>query len=311
MRTPPPDTDANRARGIRRVLLVTLTLNLVVAAAKVVYGVLVGSLSIRADGFHSTTDALNNVVLLIGSWLAAAPPDREHPYGHKKVEVFAAGAVGLSLLVVAVDVARDAVDRLTGTIEPPRIDAVAFLILGGTLAVNVFVTVWEAREGRRLMSPGLISDSAHTRSDVLVTLGVAATAGLTWMGWPVLDAVTGAIVAGVIAMTGLRVVKENAGYLIDTNLVDPERVAKTARGIGGVEAARDVRSRGSPGGVWVELTIEVHGRMSVDEAHALAHQVEDAICADLRGVAGVAVHVEPSLARSPAAQAARTSPAAV
>lgn len=290
-----PASDALRTHGIRRVLVVTLTLNLAVAAAKVIYGVAVGSLSIRADGFHSATDGLNNIVLLIGSWLAAAPPDREHPYGHKKLEVFAAGALGISLLVVAVDVAKDVILRLTGDAAPPRIDATAFVVLGGTLVVNVFVSAWEAREGRRLMSPGLVSDAAHTRSDILVTVGVGVTAVLTWMGWGFLDPIAGALVAGVIAMTGIRVVKENAGYLMDTNLVDPERVAATARAISGVHIARDVRSRGSPGGVFVDLTIEVDPSMTVEAAHDLAHHVEDAVCRDLRGVAGVSVHIEPSL----------------
>jgi cation diffusion facilitator family transporter len=289
-----PVTDDARARGIRRVLLVTLALNVTVAAAKVIYGFLAGSLAIRADGFHSATDGLNNVVLLLGSWLAAAPPDREHPYGHRKLEVFAAGAVGVSLLVVAVDVAKDVVARLAGSAEPPRIDAGAFVVLGVTLAVNVGVSTWEAREGRRLMSPGLLSDAAHTRSDVLVTLGVAITAALTWAGYGFLDAVAGAAVAAVIATTGIRVVKENAGYLMDTNLVDPDRVAIVARGIAGVHEARDVRSRGSPGGVWVDITIEVDGAMTVDDAHALAHRVEDAIRADLRGILGVSVHTEPA-----------------
>jgi cation diffusion facilitator family transporter len=286
-------SDPERARGIRRVLVVTLVLNLVVAALKVAYGMWSGSLSIRADGFHSATDGLNNIVLILGSWLAAAPPDREHPYGHKKLEVFAAGVIGVALLVVAVDVIRDVMARFMGHSEAPRIDAVAFVILGVTLAMNVFVARWEKREGERLMSPGLMSDAAHTKSDVLVTLGVAATAALTWAGLPWLDVVAGALVATVIATTGIRIVKENAGYLMDTSLVDPAQVSTVARSVPGVIDARDVRSRGSPGGVWVELVVEVEGAMTVRDAHSLAHGVEDALRLRFPGVLGVSVHVEP------------------
>lgn len=89
-------------------------------------------------------------------------------------------------------------------------------------------------------------------------------------------------------------VKENAGYLMDTNLVDGDRVAIVARQQPGVVAARDVRSRGSPGGVWVDLTIEVDGGMTVKEAHDAAHRVEDAVRDDLRGIVGVSVHVKPA-----------------
>src|SRR5688500_13222423 len=135
-------SDPERARAIRRVLVVTLGLNLVVAALKVAYGWWSGSLAIRADGFHSATDGLNNLVLIVGSWLAAAPPDREHPDGDRKLGVFAAGAVGLALLVVAVDVIRDVLARFMGHAAAPRIDAGAFAILGVTLVVNVVVATW-------------------------------------------------------------------------------------------------------------------------------------------------------------------------
>ena len=297
MRTAGVLTDPERSRAIRRVLLVTLALNLTVAALKVAYGVWSDSLSIRADGFHSATDGLNNLVLLAGSLLAAAPPDREHPYGHKKLEVFAAGAVGLTLLFVAFDVIRDVIAHLGGHAEPTRIDGFAFVILGVTLVINVVVASWETREGKRLMSPGLVSDAAHTTSDILVTLGVAASAALVWAGVPWLDPIAGALVAGVIAVTGIRVVKENAGYLMDTNLVDVERVSTIARNVPGVHDARDVRSRGSPGGVWVELIVEVDGAMSVRDAHSLAHRVEDALRQQFPGVLGVSVHVEPVHAR--------------
>src|SRR5690606_1416794 len=106
----------------------------------------------------------NNVVLLVGMWLAAAPPDREHPYGHRKFEVLAAGGVGLGLLVAAFNVLLSVAERLRGEAPPPRIDASAFIVLGATLAVNITVATWEARAARRYMSPGLHSDAAHTRS---------------------------------------------------------------------------------------------------------------------------------------------------
>src|SRR5687767_15568409 len=109
-----------RTVAIARVLWVTFALNVVVALAKIAYGHTVHALSIRADGFHSLTDSSNNLVGLLGVYLASRPADAGHPYGHHKFEVLAAGLVGLSLLVMAFDVARSAFLRLAGgPVVPP------------------------------------------------------------------------------------------------------------------------------------------------------------------------------------------------
>lgn len=289
------EAETRRARSIRTVLLVTLVLNVAVAVAKVVVGTTLDSLSIRADGFHSSTDGLNNVVLLVGTWLAAAPPDKEHPYGHRKFEVLAASFIGLSLLAAAFNVFMGVVDRVRGTDAAPAIDLSAFVVLGVTLVVNLGVAAYEAREGKRLLSPGLVSDAAHTRGDVLITLGVAVSTLLVWNGLVWLDAVAGAAIAAYIVFLAFRVLRENAGYLLDASVIDPARVLELARSVAGVGEARDGRSRGTPGGVFVDLTVEVDPGLTVAAAHALAHQVEDAVKDGIPGVVGVQVHVEPGV----------------
>ncbi|MFZ9890016.1 MAG: cation diffusion facilitator family transporter, partial [Myxococcota bacterium] len=121
------DRTANeaRTRAIQRVLVVTFLLNLVVAGAKVVYGTASGALAIRADGFHSIADSMNNVIAFVAISLAARPPDDDHPYGHRKHEVLAAAVIGVSLLLIAFDVCKDALQRLMGEATPPSLDDVA------------------------------------------------------------------------------------------------------------------------------------------------------------------------------------------
>src|SRR5678816_4461454 len=144
--TAPDLPEGERARGIQRVLVWTLALNLGVAAAKIGYGHAVHALSIRADGFHSLTDSTNNLVGLAGVWIARRPADAGHPYGHHKFEVLAAGVVGLSLLGMAFDVAKGGIDRLRGAPAPlPEIGPAAFAVLAVTLLVNVGVARWERR----------------------------------------------------------------------------------------------------------------------------------------------------------------------
>lgn len=287
--------DGPRAGAVRRVLLVTLGLNVAVACAKIAYGHLTHVLSIRADGFHSLTDSSNNLIGLVGVWLASRPADADHPYGHGKFEVIAAGIVGLSLLGMAVDVVYSSFERLTGVaVPPPDIDAGAFVVLLATLAVNVGVARWEAARGKALDSPMLLSDAAHTRSDVLVTLGVLATVVLVRFGLTLADVVAAIGVAGFIAWAGISVLRQNLGYLSDSARLEPSLVERVACGVPGVASAHKIRTRGMPGNVYVDLHIQVAPTLSVVEGHRVTHWVIDAIKSEFSGVRDVLVHTEPA-----------------
>lgn len=289
------EIDADRARALRRVLLVTLALNLAVAIGKIVVGTLAGAISIRADGFHSSTDALNNVVLLVATAWAAAPPDREHPYGHRKFELFAAVAIGVSLLAIATSIGHDVYVRLRDpSVAPPNIDVVTLAVMGVTLVINIGVALWERRAARRLQSPALASDAAHTASDVAVTVSVLVGAFFVRAGYVVVDAFASVLVAGFIAYTGISILKDNLRALSDAALVDADAVVAAARRVAGVDVVHDVRSRGVPGHVFVDLNIHVDGAKSVKDAHDLAHAVEARVRADVDGVVDVHVHIEPT-----------------
>jgi cation diffusion facilitator family transporter len=279
---------------IRRVLWVTLGLNLFVAVSKIVYGHASGVLSIRADGFHSLTDSVNNLVGLCGVYFAAQPADAEHPYGHAKFEVLAAGVVGLSLLGMAYDVLTSAAARLFGGAAPPKLDALAFVVLAVTLGVNLLVARYEKVQAEQLQSPFLASVAAHTSSDVLVTLGVMVTVGLVQLGYPMLDSVMALFIAGFIAWTGVQVLRQNLRYLADAAALEPEAVMAAVMTVAGVAGAHKVRTRGAPGDIHVDLHIQVARHLDVVQAHRVTHWVIDAIKAAIPGVTDVVVHTEPA-----------------
>jgi cation diffusion facilitator family transporter len=296
----PLATIADRGRAVRTVILVTLALNLAVAIAKIAYGYHSNVLSIRADGFHSLTDSANNLVGLVGVWLSSQPPDDNHPYGHHKFETVAAGVVGLSLLVMAYDVASSAIGRLRfGSDTAVTIDAGAFVILAGTLAVNIWVARWERVKGERLGSTFLVSDSAHTRSDVLVTLGVIATAVFIKLGYLGLDVIAAIAVSGFIAAAGVSVLRKNLGYLTDTALLDPPQIEACVLRVPGVASTHKIRTRGSPLRVYVDLHIQIAPHLDVVQAHGVTHAVIDAIKLAFPDVIDVLVHTEPALPTQP------------
>lgn len=285
----PPDA---RGRKVRRILWGVLWANLFVVAVKVVVGVRAGSLAVLGDAAHSGVDALNNVVGLAAVRVAHAPPDEEHPYGHAKFETLAALAVVSFLSITVFEISSGAIGRLLEGGVKPSVDRSTFLLLVGTMAVNVLVAVSEARWGRRLESQFLSADARHTSADVLVTISVIGGLALVTLGWESADAWLALVVAVLIARSGWQILRGTVPVLVDSRAVEAGRIRRFIRGVPGVLEVTDVRSRGHLGGeARAELTVIVDGAISVETGHGIADDVERRLRAE--GFAGVVVHVEP------------------
>lgn len=283
----------DRIRAIRRVLWVVLALNVVVALAKLLYGMFSNSAAMQADGISSLFDGVSNVVALIGMGFAARPADRDHPYGHAKFETFTAAVIAVMLGIACYSVARGAIASLRGN-EVTEVTIVSFVIMLGTLAVNIGVTTWEARAGRRLGSEVLIADSRHTLSDVMVSIGVIISLILVKLGFEKADGVVALLVAIVIAYTALTIVRGVARTLGDAARLPEEDLASIAGKVKGVVGCHSVRTRGSENQVAADLHVLVAPDTTVEQGHAIAHEVENALRARYPQLADVVVHVEPA-----------------
>ena len=165
--------DPGYTDAVRRVLWLTLLLNLVVCAVKAVVGTATGSLAVLADALHSLTDGANNVLGLVVTRWSSTPPDREHPYGHQKFEAMGALAIAAFLGIACFEVVQAAVGRLlddTPRVVTMDIPSLGMLVL--VLGVNVFVALYERNAGERLKSPLLVADAHHTFGDIWITLDV-------------------------------------------------------------------------------------------------------------------------------------------
>lgn len=282
-----------RVRAVRRVLLWVLVLNLAVALAKLGYGLLIESVSVVADGFHSLFDGASNVIGLIGLGIAARPADRSHPYGHTKYETFATAAIGALLMFAAWRVGSSALLRLQDPGAGPRVDAVSFVVMVVTLVINLLVTTAERRAGERLGSDILKADASHTASDVLVTVGVIGGLIAVRLGYPIADPVLGIIVAAAIIVTAFRVLASVGTSLSDSARIDPAKVCDVVLPIDGVLGCHHVRSRGGESQVYVDLHIQVDAGATVAEGHAIAERVEKAVAGRFDDVVDVIAHLEP------------------
>jgi cation diffusion facilitator family transporter len=283
----------DRARDVKRTLWLVLGLNLLVAGAKMAWGAFIGSVAMLADGFHSLFDGTSNIVGLVGMTAAERPADRNHPYGHGKYETVASLGIGAMLALAAWRVGSAAWERLMHPDVAPRVDATAFVIMVGTLSVNLLVTMYERRRGKALRSDILLADARHTTSDILVSLGVIAGLVAVRMGVPLADPVIGLGVAVVIAWTAWQVFREANVILSDSARLPASELRAVALEIAGVLGAHDIRTRGSASEVYVDMHVQVESALSIGEAHALAETVERLVCERFLQVADVLVHVEP------------------
>ena len=284
---------ADRIRAVRRVLWWVLILNLAVASTKLVYGVLIDSISVTADGFHSLLDGTSNIIALLGLGLAARPADRDHPYGHTKYETFASAAIGALLLFAAWEVGSAAFARFQDPGSGPAVDAVSFVVMTVTLGVNLAVTIVERRAARRLGSEILAADASHTASDVMVTLGVIGGLAAVRLGYPIADPVLGMVVAVFIVIAAFRVLGDAGSTLADTVRIEAPTVNAVVLGVDGVRGCHDVRSRGTGTDVYVDLHVQVDSGVTVGEGHEIAERVERAVYDAFDEVTDVIAHLEP------------------
>lgn len=248
----------------------------------------------QADGIHSFLDMASNITGLIGLWFASHPPDEEHPYGHQKFETFAAFCISVFLFLGCYRVLEASYSRFQDSV-PVEVTGTSFVIMFVTLAMNLFITSWEKREGQRLRSEILIADSAHTKSDIFVSLSVIGSLIAAKFGHPELDAVIAILIAGIIGKVGWDILLESSKVLTDVSRINAKEIIELVIQMSRVEACHAVRTRGSMNHVHVDLHIHVQPQMSIEAAHELAHEVEAKIMQTFPEVAEVIVHLEPHI----------------
>ena len=285
-------SSAGRLYEVRFVLWAVLALNLLVALAKLGYGLLTESLGMQADGFHSLFDGVSNIVGLVGLWMASGPPDADHPYGHKKFETLAAAGIGAMLVATCFYLVSETYASWGGATQP-TVTGISFLVMLVTMLINFSVMKWEQKKGRELGSEILIADSYHTGSDLLTSCSVLVGLVAVRMGYPLVDPLVALIVAGVIAWTAYTVLREVVSSLTDKIRLEPDQVRAVVMETPGILDCHDIRTRGLTSHVFVDLSIHVDPTLSVEDAHEISHQVEDSLKRQFQGVEDVIVHLEP------------------
>lgn len=278
---------------IKKVLWMILLANLVVAALKIFIGYSIKSTSLSADGLHSLTDGSSNIVGLIGIHFASKPIDREHPYGHSKFETLAGMFIALMLFVMGLKIILNAISVFMNPVVPV-VSAESLIILLFTLCINVFVSIYEYKQGKKLNSTILVSDSLHTRSDVLVSIGVLFTLVCIKLGMPpMIDAFASLVVSCFVLHAAYEIFSETSSVLVDQAALDVMEITEIIMSFPQVYNVHKVRSRGSNHAIYIDLHVLVEPHMSIESSHTLMHEIEERLCRDFQKNIQTHIHIEP------------------
>lgn len=287
-------TGPARARGIRRAALVAIVTNTHLAAGQIAVGLFANAFSLVADSVHTLSDLATDLLVLIAGRRGAEPADREHPYGHGRIETAASLLLGLILAGVGLGFLWSSGERIQNLEQAPSLHPAALWMALATLVAKEGLFRYSLAAARRLRAPVLEANAWHARSDAASSLVVAAGIGGSLAGYPFLEPLAAAVVGFLILSMGFRLGWKALRELIDTGLTEQElgRLRDTIRRTPGVIGLHDLRTRRMADRVLCDAHIQVDPRITVSEGHRISDEVYLRVRAAHPEVRDVLVHVD-------------------
>ncbi|MCB2204194.1 cation-efflux pump [bacterium] len=277
----------------RRVALTSVFAAILLTLMKLVVGVWTGSLGILSEALHSGLDLLAAMITFFAVRIADRPADKEHQFGHGKIENLSALFETLLLLVTCVWILYEAWERLTGDVVHIEVNFWAFLVVGISIVVDATRSRALMRIAKKYNSQALEADALHFRTDIYSSAVVLVGLVSVMVGFPEADAIAAAIVACIVIWISIRLGRQTIDGLLDRVPEGAqEKVERAVDEVDGVESIRSLRLRPSGGMVFVNLIIGIQRTTFFDRAHAIVDGVEESVRAALPQ-ADILVHAEP------------------
>lgn len=286
--------DPQRYREASRATWISAALNLLLTLAQLVVGWLAHSQSLIAHGLHSFSDLLSDFLVLYANRKGSHPADREHPYGHARVETAATLILGASLAAIGFGILWEATLRLQHVAAQPPVELLALWVALFTAASKEALFRYLLRVADRLRSPMLSANAWHTRADAASALVVVVGIGGALLGWTFLDLLAAAIMGFMILRMGLKLAWESLQELIDTGLDKDkvEAIRQTLLGTPGVLGLHELRTRRMAHRALVDAHVLVDPRISVSEGHRLGERARQRVLEAFPEVADLLVHID-------------------
>ena len=281
-----------------RVSSVSILVNLLLSVGKLAAGLIARSGAMVSDAVHSASDIFSTVLVMVGVRLSGKAPDREHPYGHERMEcvaaVILAGVLMVTGLLIGYSGAKHIMNAQQETLPVPGLLALVAAVVSIAVKEGMF---WYTRAyARRLGSPALMADAWHHRSDALSSVGALVGIAGARMGLPLLDPLASVVICAFILKAAFDIFREAVDKMVDHS----GDAATEAEIRACVEAHPNVRhidllrTREFGSRLYVELEIALDGGLTLDTAHAVAETVHDDVEKSFPQVKHIMIHVNPA-----------------
>ncbi|MGE0756951.1 MAG: cation diffusion facilitator family transporter [Pirellulaceae bacterium] len=280
----------------RRAALLGLVLNLALGVTKLIGGVWGSSFALLSDAVNSLGDALVSISVLVALWYAQRPADAEHPYGHTRAEAVAASNIALLIVLSALLVGWEAIQRLGVPHPVPPLWTLWIAAAGALLKEGLYR--YKRAVARRTGSSAILANAWDHRSDALCSLAVLCGLGVVRVGGPALiwaDEMAALVVVAAIVWSGARLFRSSTSELLDPQ-ADEElvrQIRERASQVDGVCAVEKLWVRKTGLEYLADIHLQVAASLTVDEGHRIGHEVKDLLLGDFASLRDVLVHLEP------------------
>ncbi|MDR1879484.1 MAG: cation diffusion facilitator family transporter [Tannerellaceae bacterium] len=286
----------SRDRILIRTSWISTIGNSVLSVAKIVIGLLSGSLAVLGDGIDSATDVVISVVMIFTARVVNRPPSRKYVYGYEKAESIATKILSLIIFYAGIQMLLSSVQSIFSTAGKEMPATVALYVTVFSIVGKLGLALYQSRQGKKIHSSMLIANAKNMRNDVIISAGVLLGLFFTFiLELPILDSVTGLVISLFIIKSSVSIFIESNVELMDgvKDVSIYTKIFEAVDKIPEVSNPHRVRSRHIGSLYLIALDIEVDGNMTLNEAHSLAEAVENSIKDSVERVYDIIVHVEP------------------
>lgn len=288
----------NSTQLVMRVSLVSIAANILLSLAKLAAGVFAHSGAMISDAAHSASDVFSTLIVMLGARLSAKASDREHPYGHERLECVAAIVLAVVLLITGLFIGYAGVRRIVGA-DPAPLTVPGAPALGAaivSIAVKEAMFWYTRHYAKRADSPALMADAWHHRSDALSSVGALAGIAGARLGYPVLDPLASVVICFFIGKAAADIFLDAVNKMVDRSCGEETEAAIRERALAHEKVAGVdlLRTREFGNRIYIEMEISVDGRLPLTEAHAVAEAVHDDVEASFPKVKHIMIHVNPA-----------------
>lgn len=286
----------NMEKIAMKVSIISIIANVVLAAFKLVAGILAHSSAMVSDAIHSASDVFSTFVVMIGIKIASKEPDEEHPYGHERMECVAAIILATILCITGLGIGKNALQFITGNSSEVSVPGMLALIAAIVSIIVKEAMFWYTRHYAKMIDSGaLMADAWHHRSDALSSIGAFIGIIFARMGYVMMDSIACLVICVFIVKAAYDIFKDAIDKMVDKSCsLEVEAEIRTiVMSVDGVKGIDSLSTRLFGNKMYVDIEIRADGEKTLNETHEIAEAVHDSIEAQFEKVKHIMVHVNP------------------